>query len=553
MRTDTLFLDATRHTVAEIERLFDFFHPVTLGLRRLQLQVSDRIEAVPKASAQELGAWAATGTGLQRYGALAQFADRPWADVDRAVGELLLVSLVAAYEGWTVAAMDELVPALGDGARGKLAIAMQHSAPRRDGDVLSAVADLNVTESDALVRDSVPLARKHPKYSGGHLGELLVVFRWFKETRNAVMHLGGRPTRWAPGAHQRYRTLPALPFRVPPIPSTMPVTLSVTRHDAVGFSDIVQRMLVTLDTELMRSHHAEALLVRRWSTAHRKVEMTPRTEDRQTWKRLRALGFCAPQRPRHLVEILRDRLLIVGLAALAVACAGSAPVAPTPTPAQATRPDAAPRAVVDAAPAAEPGAVVDAAPAAEAPQRSALADCELPVAREVLVPVPDVIEFELSLADRVTIGRALAVESLRLIEEKSREAVRVGKEYDDWIAAGAPVRTVQAVRLGLDPDDAVDRVVVLTHDALTSGTSLAVVAALDGKPWMSLLQPFHDPAMRVLAAANIDADPWTELVLVQDTGTRRFTWWLTAQLLSRDRWGRFAHIEDIKARSCAAP
>jgi hypothetical protein len=51
--------------------------------------------------------------------------------------------------------------------------------------------------------------------------------------------------------------------------------------------------------------------------------------------------------------------------------------------------------------------------------------------------------------------------------------------------------------------------------------------------------------MRVVATANIDDDPWTELVLVVANGTKRDAWWLTAQFVEDPIMGEPVHFEDV--------
>jgi hypothetical protein len=101
----------------------------------------------------------------------------------------------------------------------------------------------------------------HPR----HVEEMLVIYRYFKECRNSLMHVGGRASQQAVDASTAIGGVGGLPFPLPrnsPLVLDQPVVLDL--YGVVGFSDVLRRLVLTLDAELTSTTVAERMLVDRW-------------------------------------------------------------------------------------------------------------------------------------------------------------------------------------------------------------------------------------------------------------------------------------------------
>jgi hypothetical protein len=101
----------------------------------------------------------------------------------------------------------------------------------------------------------------HPKNSLNEVEKLFIAYRCFKECRNAIMHDGGTATARAAAAYQAYTSLTPADLRskelpiCPPVVAGDPIVLSL--RGVVGFSDVILRLIATLDAEFACTARAE--------------------------------------------------------------------------------------------------------------------------------------------------------------------------------------------------------------------------------------------------------------------------------------------------------
>jgi hypothetical protein len=94
------------------------------------------------------------------------------------------------------------------------------------------------------------------------------MFRYVKEVRNSISHQNATATEELVLASQRALTLDVSKLRLPQAPKVPsyslrdPVAISIA--DVIGYSEILLRIVLTLDAELAASPKAEWELRRRW-------------------------------------------------------------------------------------------------------------------------------------------------------------------------------------------------------------------------------------------------------------------------------------------------
>lgn len=96
-----------------------------------------------------------------------------------------------------------------------------------------------------------------------------------------------------------------------PVTLGNPVTLNL--RGVVGFTDVLIKIMVTVDAELSRAERSETLFEKAFRAANRRVMLsaTPRRRDAQVKKRCAKAGFPRPLDASAVYDFLRDRRLIV--------------------------------------------------------------------------------------------------------------------------------------------------------------------------------------------------------------------------------------------------
>jgi hypothetical protein len=264
------FFAASRNALDAITRLYDFVWPTAAAIWNLRWQVAGYNQVRDgTTTVEELKARFVEGSGIHGANLHRSCLEHSW-DKQRAdLAFVALVNLFAIYEGWTVELVAEIRPTLPAGFDAEKALQFPNGTgpggkPRGAG---VAIQHLSSPTSGAMASDVRPALMAQQGVHAKHLDEMLVVYRYFKECRNSLMHVGGKATANAVSASSDIAALAAttLPFKIPrhsPVLLNAPVVLDL--YGVVGFSDIVRRLILTIDAELTGSAAAEAVLKSRW-------------------------------------------------------------------------------------------------------------------------------------------------------------------------------------------------------------------------------------------------------------------------------------------------
>lgn len=265
------FFEESNNLHNELISLHNFAQPMATAMWHFRHVINEELQAVPPPSVHQLSlkyntAPETRGTTNLIY----PFCTVSWDDQRRRIAELILVNTIAIFEVWC----EELCSKLG---ADELSIRFQFptNANRSKG-VWSAIDELTATESSPLKGTVYPALLQSKKCSPSHLDNLLKCFRYFKELRNCFMHRGQKCDGKLFGAQSAFLPIAndsALGMEFTPEHSTFqigdPITLSL--HGVLGFTDVILRIVTTIDAELSRSTQAETEIVRRIKS----VKQTP--------------------------------------------------------------------------------------------------------------------------------------------------------------------------------------------------------------------------------------------------------------------------------------
>jgi hypothetical protein len=216
-----------------------------------------------------------SGAGA-RYGNLHGWTRSTWESVEQHLARFLLINLCAVYEGW----ISEVLAGLGASSK-ENEKGLQFPSNGNKG-VVPTIGKIKSGPAPTVSACfSAALKGNKKCATPTQLENLLVCYRFFKECRNAIAHSGSIADQKLVDALTAYKTLAATDLglrerknektgkvKAPEAPAVgnvalgKPVELSL--RGVVGFSEIVLRLITTLDCELALTVEAEAWFARAW-------------------------------------------------------------------------------------------------------------------------------------------------------------------------------------------------------------------------------------------------------------------------------------------------
>jgi hypothetical protein len=159
--------------------------------------------------------------------------------------------------------------------------------------------------------------RKAPKYSRRHLYSLLICYRYFKECRNVFMHASGVADSRLAEVSNELAGLSATDLGTRSVPEHLVFAIGdlvrVSPRSAVGLSDVLLRVVTTLDADLSCSLEAERHFLARWRRMHRArryMATEPAKRTRQVVSRTTRLGLPVPAATESLDALLTTEGLV---------------------------------------------------------------------------------------------------------------------------------------------------------------------------------------------------------------------------------------------------
>ena len=293
----------------------------------MQWQVKGYRAQMPLATMDEMGARFLSGSEIRNVN-FKQLEQTSWPDMQAWFAKLLLSESCSLFEGWIASALDELqVPESVRKRTTKNSIDKRLQFPSTFDDsgaviggLQKALTDLHAPSMSAMMQASfeVPLVAS-TKNSKSHVEELLICYRVFKEARNCFTHHGGRATKTAVDSYTKYsaHTVATLGLKEKPImPPIVNIgdSIKLELRGVVGFSDVVLRLIHTLDAELAVSSYAETVFCRIWAanqTIPVRLKSTTSARHSQLKEMVHQCGLPRPTALPALDSYMRSKGLVV--------------------------------------------------------------------------------------------------------------------------------------------------------------------------------------------------------------------------------------------------
>lgn len=251
-----VFFKSTTEALNGVTAQYDFLWPTAAALWNLRWQVVGYCAVRPEATESELRSRFIEGSGLTGANLRQACVETTWDQQTERLAGVLLTNLFAIYEGWI--------------KRTAAVLALPKAFERSLQSYGVSAALASRAQRSSLIQETVyPVLTRNPRHNLALLDNWLVAYRYFKEIRNKQLHEHGLADATTEEAYLRFsRVATTSDLGVTTVPQHLPVQagseVRLSLRGVVGFSDILLRVIVTIDAELACEPKAEHTLVQRW-------------------------------------------------------------------------------------------------------------------------------------------------------------------------------------------------------------------------------------------------------------------------------------------------
>lgn len=312
------FFQSTSSAHSEITALYDFVWPTAAAIWNLRWQVVGYLKEYEKADEADIQARFVRGSKIHGANIRRTCTELTWEDQQQRLALILLTNFFAIYEGW----LNLTVAALGIQGKDHREFVDKLQFPTRNSrtnGITNAITSLTASKSRMITQAFYPVLTANKKYSGTNLENLLLCYRFFKETRNCVIHNNGIADTKCINAYREFSSvatpsglgLSEVPYHTAP---TIGTKTELRLRGVVGFGEVIHRMLVTLDAELSRSRKCEIEFLSRWrsinGTSVRTLSTDSNRRETQITNLVRKLSLPSPNSVSSIDVFLRANRLI---------------------------------------------------------------------------------------------------------------------------------------------------------------------------------------------------------------------------------------------------
>lgn len=300
-----IFLPESRDALNAITGSFDFVWPTAAAMWNLRWQVQGYVQAVPTATVEDLFGRFVAGSGIHGANLKRSCLEQTWEEQQERFAAFLLTALFGYYEHWESQVVDKLsLESFGMSPKSLQFPSHTHKGrPAGIGVLFSTIA---ANKSIPLEGFLYPELAQHRLNSIARIEGHLKCYRYFKELRNCLVHGNGAANAKLKGAYDEFLPvasttalgLPEVPVHYLPVVNSK---TTISLRGVVGFSNIVQRIIVTLDAEISKFVKSEDVFVDVWKAQFGALPISLRSQnrsgdiDRSLRRLFTELGFPLPK------------------------------------------------------------------------------------------------------------------------------------------------------------------------------------------------------------------------------------------------------------------
>ena len=315
-----VFFPCTVSTADSLTDVFDFLWPTAAAIWNLRWQVRGLIDASPNIDQETLLGRFVNGSGIHGVNLRRACVELTWEQQQHRLAEVLLTSAFALFESWCEQVLEVLHLATNKNIKGLQFPTQKDATGAVTAGVGSVLNTAHHSESQMIVTSIYPELTRHPKHSLPHLESHLLCYHYFKELRNCLIHKGGIADHKCIDAYAAFSpvaTPAALGMRECPqhVPPTLNNPVGLSLRGVVGMTEVVLRLVVTLDSQFARNRRAETVFLTAWQQVYatKPKPMLPAGAD-QKRKRMRHLvrkiGLHTTDNMADLEAFLRSHSLV---------------------------------------------------------------------------------------------------------------------------------------------------------------------------------------------------------------------------------------------------
>lgn len=299
------FFPFTNDALNHITSVFNMVWPIAAGLWNLRCQVSGVKNEFPKISEKQLAAKFSFGSGIHGVNYKLSFIDKSWQEQKEDFAWILLNSSIPVLEAWT----EEIE---------KVFKHTKHYKFQYPDTVVNEIKKGTTHESTIMKNCFYQQYLIQKDNCIQNIDNLLICFRFFKEARNCYMHNGMKANDNLIFAYKKFSQinspsqlgLQEIPLYITPIKDQI---IHLDLRGIVGFSAVLRKTMISIDTELIKSNEAEELFIARWRKVHsirRVLKSNPASADNQIVRYIKKCDLPVPKSISLIKNFLLQKNLL---------------------------------------------------------------------------------------------------------------------------------------------------------------------------------------------------------------------------------------------------
>jgi hypothetical protein len=307
------FFSASSDAADEFENLFNFVWPTAAALWNLRWQVKGFLGEASAPSSDHLSQRFVSGSGIQGVDLRKACIDQTWAEQQERLAGIILMNAFAIYEHWAEQIMAACGKRPGTGSQ------LQGNPTATRPGIRGVLTDFSASPSSAMSAAYYPVMVADKKFALSIIDNLSNCYWYFKEMRNCLAHRGGIASSVAEDAYQAFSQASSQAdlgmrgaLKHHAVQAGHPVRLDL--RGVVGFSEVLLKIIKTVDAELSRSTQGEMYFISRMRTPATPQPSTLSSRDKrraeQVGKRCLVCGFPRPKDPAEIYRLLRHHNIV---------------------------------------------------------------------------------------------------------------------------------------------------------------------------------------------------------------------------------------------------
>ena len=308
--SNEFFFDRSKLLYAQNLELFDFFWPTATAIWNLRWQVKGYIDARgDDLTTEELFSRFASDEKIMRANLYRACIDTSWNEHLQQYAQTILIYLFAYYESWLKSILKIV-----DKSTNSIEKGLQFPSDFSTGKgIMPTLSSIQSSGNNIMENAFYEKYKRARKYKLPHIESMMICYRYFKELRNCIAHHGGEASNRYIDAQSKYKLLTKGQLSAKEKPRYKEVALGediyLDLRGVVGFSDIILKIVKTLDAEFIKCDKSINEFNRKYGMKVGKTQLPVGRENARIKKHLSNCNF---KRPDDVTEI-RSYLKSIGL------------------------------------------------------------------------------------------------------------------------------------------------------------------------------------------------------------------------------------------------